>query len=132
MNEPRQEPPSLVSCRIVVADDNADVAESLAMILRLEGHDVTVVGDGDAAIQAIEAIGPDIAMLDIGMPGLDGYEIARRVRQQLRIAITLVAVTGWGQESDRARALEAGFDHHFTKPVEPDVLTELCKTPRRR
>jgi CheY-like chemotaxis protein len=115
-----------VTRRVLIADDNRDAAESLSILLQIEGHEVTVVHDGEAAVAAFEAVRPHVALLDIGMPGLSGYEIAREIRKVPHgSAITLVAVTGWGQDSDRARALEAGFNHHFTKPVEPDVLTAL-------
>jgi len=115
--------------RVLIADDNRDAADSLAMLLRIEGHDVTVVHDGRAAISAFAVIQPDVILLDIGMPELNGYEVARLVRQDPRGAsTTLIAVTGWGQESDKARALEAGFNHHFTKPIEPERLNELLRT----
>jgi CheY-like chemotaxis protein len=115
-----------VSRRVLIADDNRDAAESLSILLQIEGHEVTVVHDGEAAVAAFEAFRPHVALLDIGMPGLSGYEIAQEIRKTPHgRAITLVAVTGWGQDSDRARAIEAGFNHHFTKPVEPDALTSL-------
>jgi CheY-like chemotaxis protein len=114
--------------RVLIADDNRDAADSLAMLLEMEGHEVTVVHDGRQALTSIEKLAPDIALLDIGMPELDGYEVARRVR--LRSAgrgLTLIAVTGWGQEADRVRAIEAGFNMHFTKPVEPERLIDLLR-----
>ena len=115
--------------RVLIADDNRDAAESLAMLLRLEGHEVTVVHDGPEALAAFNSLLPEAAILDIGMPGLDGYEVARRVRQQsLGRAVMLIAVTGWGQESDKTRALGAGFNHHFTKPIEPEHLCDLLRT----
>jgi CheY-like chemotaxis protein len=115
------------SCRILVADDDRDVADSIAILLRMEGHDVTVANDGPSALKAITEMSPHIALLDIGLPHLDGYEIAARVRQQLGFEVMLVAITGWGQASDKARALAAGFDRHYTKPVEPDVIANLCR-----
>src|SRR6185503_12392206 len=85
--------------RILIADDNRDAAESLAVLLRLEGHDVTVVYDGPQALASFNTLMPEVVLLDIGMPGLNGYEVARRVRQgTLGRAVTLIAVTGWGQE----------------------------------
>jgi signal transduction histidine kinase len=112
--------------RILIADDNRDAADSLAVLLRLEGHDVTVVYDGPEALTTIGVLLPEVALLDIGMPGLSGYEVARRVRQMsLQREVTLIAVTGWGQETDKAEAFDAGFNHHFTKPVKPDRLIEL-------
>jgi two-component system CheB/CheR fusion protein len=112
--------------RIVVVDDNVDAAESLALLLRLEGHDVRVAHDGPAALAAVDAHRPDIVLLDIGMPVMNGYEVAQRLRQQPGLEqLVLVAMTGWGQEEDRRRTKEAGFDHHLVKPAEPDVLNEL-------
>jgi PAS domain S-box-containing protein len=117
--------------RVLIADDNRDAAESLAILLRMEGHEVTVVHDGKEAIAAFDVLLPEIALLDIGMPELDGYEVARQVRQRsLGRAVTLVAITGWGQESDKGRALAAGFNHHFTKPVEPERVMELMQADR--
>jgi CheY-like chemotaxis protein/two-component sensor histidine kinase len=115
--------------RVLIADDNRDAAESLAVLLRLEGHDVTVVYDGPQALAAFNTLMPEVVLLDIGMPGLSGYEVARRVRQgTLGRAVTLIAVTGWGQETDKAEALAAGFNHHFTKPVRPDRLIDLLRS----
>jgi CheY-like chemotaxis protein len=95
----------------------------------MEGHDVVVVHDGTAALAAFNAEPPEVALLDIGMPKLDGYEVARQVRAgSLGRAVTLIAVTGWGKDSDKARALAAGFNHHFTKPVEPERLSELLRS----
>jgi PAS domain S-box-containing protein len=118
-----------VGRRILIADDNRDAAESLATLLELDGHEVTIVHDGQAALAAVQTGHPDIALLDIGMPKLSGYEVARQVRQgSLGRSVTLVAVTGWGQESDKARALAAGFNHHFTKPIETERLNELIRS----
>jgi PAS domain S-box-containing protein len=114
--------------RILIADDNRDAAESLAMLLSLEGHTVTVVHDGQQALAAFQSVQPEFALLDIGMPIVSGYDVARRVRQSsLGRAVTLVAITGWGQDGDKARALAAGFNHHFTKPIEPGLLTDLLR-----
>jgi CheY-like chemotaxis protein len=114
--------------RVLIADDNKDAADSLAMLLRLEGHAVTVAADGREALTAFATLLPEVAVLDIGMPELDGYEVARQVRQRPRgPEVLLIAVTGWGQEADKARALAAGFDHHFTKPVEPERLSQLLR-----
>jgi PAS domain S-box-containing protein len=112
--------------RVLIADDNRDAADSLAMLLAMEGHSVTVVQNGRQALTSMEAAPPDVALLDIGMPEMDGYEVARRVRNQLRgRPIMLIAVTGWGQADDKSRAFAAGFDMHFTKPIEPQRLMEL-------
>jgi PAS domain S-box-containing protein len=117
-----------VAHRVLIADDNRDAADSLAMLLRLEGHEVAVVHSGGEAVAAFDTLVPDVALLDIGMPELDGYHVARHMRQHASGRdILLVAVTGWGQESDRARALAAGFDYHFTKPIEPQRLSELLR-----
>lgn len=118
-----------VTRRVLIADDNRDAAESLATLLRLDGHDVTVVHDGREALAAFSAVQPEVALLDIGMPELNGYEVARQVRQgSLGRAVTLIAVTGWGQDKDKVQALAAGFNHHFTKPIEADHLCELLRS----
>ncbi len=113
--------------RIVVADDNRDAAITLATTLELDGHSVEVTHSGDDALKLIESSRPDIALLDIGMPVMDGYEVARRIREQdWSERLKLVAVTGWGQVADRERAQHAGFDHHWVKPIEPRALVALC------
>jgi len=115
--------------RILIADDNHDAADSLAVLLQMQGHEVTVVRNGREALTTINAVRPEIALLDIGMPELDGYEVARQVRQNtLGRAVTLIAVTGWGQDRDKARALGAGFNHHLTKPIEPTQLLDLIRS----
>ena len=110
---------------MLVADDNIDAGESLAMLLRLDGHEVELASNGAQAVELFDRMRPEIAILDIGMPGLNGYEVAQRIRQKVQNGVTLIAVTGWGQEADKARAAASGFDHHFTKPVEPSVLSAL-------
>jgi CheY-like chemotaxis protein len=118
--------------RILVADDNRDAADSLAMILRLAGHEVHAAHDGREAVEAAAWFRPDVALLDIGMPKLNGYEACRRIREQpWGMNIVLVAITGWGQEEDKRRASEAGFDHHLTKPVDPAALEPLLATLNR-
>jgi len=112
--------------RILLADDNADAVELLRDLLELEGHRVEVAANGLAAIEAAESFLPDIAFLDIGMPGLNGYEVARRLRATPALAqARLVAVTGWGTQEDRARSEAAGFDAHLTKPVELGALNAI-------
>ena len=112
--------------RILLADDNRDAAESLAIILRLEGHEVHLAHDGPAALAAFEASKPDVALLDIGMPRANGYEVARQIRAVPEGRdVLLIAITGWAQDSDKARSRAAGFDHHLTKPIEPQSLIEL-------
>jgi CheY-like chemotaxis protein len=118
--------------RILVADDNTDAADSLAMILEMAGHDVRVVHDGRAALSVAQSFRPDIVLLDIGMPQLNGYEVAQALRQEPWGGnITLIALTGWGQESDRLKAMDAGFDRHLTKPVDPDTLEQLMGSAPR-
>jgi signal transduction histidine kinase/CheY-like chemotaxis protein len=125
-------------CDLILADDNADALQSLAMLLELEGHTVRAAADGVAAVSLAQQKMPDVMLLDIGMPGLNGYEVASAVRElQGGEAVMLIALTGWGQPADRARASEAGFDHHLTKPIDHDelaeLLTRLCnRTPRGR
>jgi len=118
-------PEAPVSLRVLVADDNRDAADSLQRILTLYGHEVRVAYDGATALQLGEQFRPRVAVLDIGMPAPNGYEVARAIRQRLGGEVKLVALTGWGQDGDRKRALEAGFDHHLTKPVDPGALNEL-------
>ena len=114
--------------RVLIADDNSDAAASLAICLEIDGHEVQVVHEGQTALAAFRAQRPDAVLLDIGMPGLDGYEVARRMRAESGAApLSLVAITGWGQESDKAAALCAGFDHHFTKPVDPERISALLR-----
>jgi PAS domain S-box-containing protein len=112
--------------RILLADDNRDAAESLAIILRLEGHQVDLAHDGQEALDQFAARCPDVALLDIGMPRHDGYEVARQIRAADKGKnVMLIAVTGWAQDSDKAQSRAAGFDHHLTKPIEPDALIGL-------
>jgi CheY-like chemotaxis protein len=112
--------------RIVVVDDLADAADSLAAMLRMMGHDTRVAYDGVEAVQTVAAFKPDVVFLDIGMPKMNGYDAARGIRSQPDGKhVTLVALTGWGQEQDRRRAADAGFDHHLTKPVDPRTVEAL-------
>ena len=111
--------------RILIADDNKDAADSLQRVLSLYGYEVRVAYEGRSALQLGESFDPEIAILDIGMPGANGYEVASAMRERRGNGVTLVALTGWGQEADRRRATEAGFDYHLTKPVDPNALNEL-------
>jgi signal transduction histidine kinase/ActR/RegA family two-component response regulator len=112
--------------RILVADDNHDAADSLALLLELAGHEVRVAHLGHAAVALAQAFRPHTALLDIGMPDLSGYEVAQQLRREpWATDIQLIALTGWGQDEDRRQALEAGFDHHLVKPVDPDQLAAL-------
>jgi PAS domain S-box-containing protein len=118
----------LPRCKIVVADDNHDAAETLGRLLRLMGNQVRTAHDGQEAVDVVETFQPDIALLDIGMPALNGYEAACRIRQQPGgNAIFLVALTGWGQEEDRRRSYQAGFNAHLVKPVDASALAELLR-----
>src|SRR6516165_3656755 len=112
--------------RILVVDDNPDAADSLTMMLTMMGHDIQKAYDGLEAVQAAAKFRPDVVLLDIGLPQMNGYEAARHIRQQpWGRPMTLIAVTGWGQEEDRRRALEAGCDEHLSKPVDPAALEKL-------
>jgi CheY-like chemotaxis protein len=114
--------------RVLVADDNHDAANTLAQMLRLQGHDVRVAHDGQVALALAETFQPDVALLDIGMPVVDGYEVARRLRAQRRgRLLLLVAITGWGQDEDRRKSHEAGFHQHLTKPVDPSLVEALIR-----
>ena len=119
-------PPPSPSRRILIVDDNADAADSLAMLLGLSGHQVRTAYSGPAAIDAVEAFRPEVVLLDIGLPGMDGHEVARRLRRSPTASgVTLVALTGYGQDDDRRKTRDAGFDHHLVKPVDPDDLAGL-------
>ncbi len=112
--------------RILVADDNRDAADSLASMLRLLGHDVCIAYDGAEAVALAESFRPQLALLDIGMPRLNGYEAARAIKARPSLReVLLVALTGWGQPEDKRRSRDAGFHHHFVKPVDPAMLTRL-------
>jgi CheY-like chemotaxis protein len=106
--------------RVLVVDDNVDAAESTAAFLRLEGHEVKTVADGPQALASLKVFDPHVIVLDIGLPGLDGFEVARRLRARGDTShALLIAVTGYGQREDRVRASEAGFDYYFVKPTDP-------------
>jgi CheY-like chemotaxis protein len=113
------------SCRVLVAEDIPDAAEMMRLMIECMGHDVRIAADGIEAVAIAQDFDPQIALLDIGMPRMDGYEAARRIRAAMGGRIILVALTGFGQEEDQRRAYEAGFDRHVTKPAEPDVLESL-------
>lgn len=117
------------SWRVLVVEDNLDVAESMALLMRMSSHDVRVAHSGPAGLEAAAEYRPDVVLLDIGLPGLDGYEVARRLRQHPELqGVKLIAMTGYGRESDLQRSQEAGFDHHLVKPVSPLRLLELLAT----
>jgi PAS domain S-box-containing protein len=116
--------------RVLVVDDNVDAAESIGMILRLAGYDVRCVYDGPSVLQTAKVYRPDVVVLDIGLPGMSGYDVARELREQPEFRRTpLVAVTGYGQEEDRRLSQEAGFDYHLTKPVDPEALQAFVACP---
>jgi CheY-like chemotaxis protein len=124
---------STPSRRILVVDDNVDAAQSLAFLLQAEGHEVCIAHDGEQAFISAGDFRPDIAMLDIGLPKLDGYAVAEAIRREPWGGnILLLALTGWGQNDDKRRALEAGFDHHLTKPVDLDQVNALIAENQSR
>jgi CheY-like chemotaxis protein len=115
--------------RVLIVDDNVDAAESLQLWLQMAGHEVQIAPDGPQALVAAEAGRPEVILLDIGLPVMSGFEVARRIRQtQWGRGMVLIALTGWGQEEDRRRTKEAGFDHHLTKPIPPDEIEELLRS----
>jgi signal transduction histidine kinase len=126
-------PPSAAPRRVLVVEDNTDTREVLCTALRLDGHEVHEATDGPSGLEAALRLVPDAALVDVGLPGLDGYELARRLRRELGSRITLVALTGYGQADDRRRAIDAGFDVHLVKPVTPERLAEvLAAAPATR
>jgi CheY-like chemotaxis protein len=119
--------------RILVVDDNVDAAESLSMLLGLAGHETSVAHDGHAALEAAARFAPDAAFVDIGLPGMNGYEVAKRLRADPRFeSLLLVALTGWGTEDDRRQAQSAGFDQHLVKPADIERIRETLRTARPR
>jgi CheY-like chemotaxis protein len=112
--------------RILVVDDNHDSALSLAMMLSIMGHETRTAHDGESAVETAESFLPEVVLLDIGLPKLNGYEVAQRIREQAwGASMFLIAVTGWGQEEDRQRSSEVGLNVHMVKPVEPAALEKL-------
>lgn len=119
------EPETAERCRILIVDDNKDLATSLARLLGLLGHEVEVVFDGRKAIEAARTYRPRVLLLDIGLPLVDGYQVARTLRQEGFHDILIIALSGYGQEEDRRRSREAGMNHHVTKPVDVKTIAEL-------
>jgi CheY-like chemotaxis protein len=119
------------TCRILIVDDNLDAANMLTTLLESMGHRVHAVNDGTSALEAVRHIGPQVVLLDIGLPGMDGYEVARRIRaEHNREEILLIALTGYGHEQAVQRSTEAGFDHHLVKPLHlPSLLELLASAP---
>ena len=110
------------SARILLVDDNRDAADSLRVLLQVRGAEVRVAYDGNAALEALNHFPADIAILDLGLPGMDGYEVARQIRERAGASCTLIALTGWGQEEDRRNTEATGFSHHLVKPVSIEAL----------
>jgi CheY-like chemotaxis protein len=112
--------------RILVVDDNTDAASSLAMLLKISGNEALTANEGLEALEVAEAFRPDVVLLDIGMPQVDGLEVCRRIRAQpWGRDLLMIALTGWGQEEDRRRSKDVGFDYHLVKPVDYPTLTKL-------
>jgi CheY-like chemotaxis protein len=129
---PQPEPwsaPETAHCsaqRFLVVDDNVDAANTLRVLLASRGHKAAVAYDGVSALRAAAVVRPTVALLDIGLPGMSGYEVARHLRRDPELsAVFLVAITGWGQDDDKRQALEAGFDAHLTKPADPEHILQI-------
>ena len=122
MNSPDDSQPTADGLRVMVVDDNVDAAESLCTLLRMLGHATAVAYDGPSGLATAAAFRPRVAILDIGLPGMSGHELARRLRADPAAPELLVAISGYGRDKDRSDSHEAGFDHHLTKPVELAVL----------
>jgi CheY-like chemotaxis protein len=121
--------PTGPSLRVLVVDDNVDSTRSLALLLELSGHQVRTAHDGPTALEAARGFRPTVALLDIGLPGMNGYELAKKMREKpVHKNVMLVAVTGYGQNADRQRSKEAGFDYHLVKPVNFGELEQLLAT----
>jgi PAS domain S-box-containing protein len=132
-SNPNAPPLAVTGLRVIVADDNKDAADALAMLLELSGHEVRVAHGGRAALSLAQTFRPDVVILDIGMPDLSGYEVAEQLRREpWGESIMLIALTGWGRDDDRQRATAAGFDQHMTKPVDPEKLEALISKCRLR
>jgi CheY-like chemotaxis protein len=118
--------------RVLVVDDNGDAANSLGMLIKYLGAEVQVAHDGPTALAAMESFQPAVVFLDIGMPGMDGYEVAQRIRERGQFSdVMLIALTGWGQDEDRRRTKEAGFDHHLVKPADIGSLQALLASDEK-
>jgi CheY-like chemotaxis protein/two-component sensor histidine kinase len=127
--QPKQHATNGAGLRVLVVDDNLDSAETLALLLTFAGHDVRTAHEGETALQEAGSFHPQVVVLDIGLPKMNGYEVARRLRQQPEMSkACLIALTGYGQDEDRQRSKEAGFDHHLVKPVDPDKLQSLISS----
>ena len=112
-----------------MVDDNRDAADNLALLCRMSGHVVDVAYEGVTALELVSTFHPDVILLDIGLPGRDGYEVARELRRSYTRPLHIVAMTGYGRDEDRRRSLDAGFDLHLVKPIEPAELFDLLSRP---
>ena len=120
------EPSTPRALSVLVVDDNQDSAETITLMVEMWGHEARTVHDGPAAVEACLQFRPDVVLLDIGLPGMNGFDVARRLRGQGDLdGLLLVAMTGYGQEEDRQLSREAGFNHHMVKPIEPAELRAL-------
>jgi CheY-like chemotaxis protein len=125
---PRGDPRGERSARILVVDDNVDLAQGLARLLQIYGHDVQIAHDGPSGLDKAKESKPEIVLLDIGLPGMDGYQVAAHLRQEETVkGATLIAISGYGQDEDRRRAMEAGFDHHLVKPIASEDLIKILE-----
>ena len=122
MGSPSARPPG---SRILVVDDSVDSAETLGELLKIWGHEVLLAHDGPAAVAAARDYRPEVVLLDIGLPGMDGFAVATQLRKEGIGGRMLVALTGYGEQQDKDRAHKAGFDHHLVKPIDPDTLQKL-------
>jgi len=123
----------ITACRVLIVDDNRDSADTLAMVLQCFGHTTHCIYNSNEVLEATDTFVPDIVFLDIGMPGLTGYDVARLLRARPHAdELTLVALTGWGQSEDKRRTAEAGFDHHLVKPAEPEAILRICREFAKR
>jgi DNA-binding response OmpR family regulator len=126
------DPAEAHSSTVLIVDDNRDAADTLAEVLRLSGYEVATAYDGVEGLAVAQAVRPDVVVLDLGMPRLDGYATCRALRErQEGRTMTVLALSGWGQAADKARAAEAGFDAHLVKPVDPDALVQAIEAARR-
>jgi CheY-like chemotaxis protein len=127
MPDPSKKP---AGARVLVVDDSVDSAETLGELLRIWGHDVRLAHDGPGAVEAARDYRPDVILLDIGLPGMDGFAVARQLEADGLRAGLLVALTGYGEQTDRQRSQQAGFHHHLVKPVDPEALQKLISGRR--
>jgi CheY-like chemotaxis protein len=128
---PSRDDAAVAARRVLIVDDNADSAEMLGLVLKMAGHDVRIASDGLQAVASAAAFAPDVMLLDIGLPVLNGYEVAQRIRSTSGPQPLLIALTGWGQDEDRRRSTAVGFDAHLVKPVDYDeLLNMIASLPR--